>query len=124
MSAVVITKNQLNIMRHALGIDDAGISKNNRDYFRNRFVTDLNTENGKECQQLVAIGMMEDTGPLFLAVGMHLFMVSEQGRKYVDENAPKPEKLTRGQRRYREFLELDMGLTFKEFLMIKKGGNV
>lgn len=123
MSTVEITKNQLNIMRHALGIDDAGIPKNNRDYFRNRFVTDLNTEDEKECQHLVAIGMMDDTGPLFLAEGMHLFMVSEQGRKYVDENAPKPKKLTRGQRRYREFLELDMGLTFKEFLMIKKGCN-
>ena len=120
MSTVEITKKQLNIMRHALGIDDAGIPKNNRDYFRNRFFTDLNTEDGKECQHLVEIGMMEGTGPLFLAAGMHMFMVSEQGRKYVDENAPTPEKLTRSQKRYKRFLELDTGLTFKEFLMRKE----
>lgn len=71
-------------------------------------------------------GLLEDFGPQKLADGMHYFTVTLDGRLALAEwresqpKPPKPPKLTRSQNRYRAFLNSDNGLTFAEFLKIKK----
>jgi hypothetical protein len=44
------------------------------------------------------------------------FVVTDAGKGAVRCESPKPPKLTRGQKRYHEWLRLDCGLTFGEWL--------
>ena len=83
-----MNKELLNILQHSLGCDQYGqTSYRGQDegdgcfqYYRNRFVTNHNSPDGKRCLELVAMGFMEDQGPVRFAGGMHCFTVTLSGR--------------------------------------------
>lgn len=103
-----LTDNELHILRHSLGIDDAG----NWKIYRNRYVSDPDND----LKQLVAIGLLHDHGAMEVYGSMHAYSVTEAGRAVVIESMPRPERLTRSQRRYRDYLTSDCGLSFSEYL--------
>ena len=107
-----VTAKGLGILQHALGLDEYGRGRVDR----NRFVTGPGSEDFDQCVDLVAAGMMLDLGPWIIAGRSHVFAVTEAGRGHAREHSPKPPKLTRSQRRYRDFLCEDGDLTFGEWL--------
>ena len=107
-----ITQKQLHILRHSLGLDDAGQGT----CYRNHFVADRNGPDAQQCQALCAAGYMEDAGETMPMGGMHCYFVTAAGKDLVFQNRPPTPKLTPGQRRYREFLDADSGETFREWL--------
>jgi hypothetical protein len=123
-----LTPEQLHILQHSLGCDKYGQSKSRgRDehdgcfgFYRNRFVTDAASEDGKICEEIVAAGLMQSHGPQKLAAGMHCYGVTQAGILVMDEQSPEPPKLTRGQQRYREFLRSECGESFGEWLKFKR----
>lgn len=105
----------LEILQHALGLDEHGQSKNvgHGGYNRNWFAAGADDE--PACRELVAAGLMiehrrTDVYPYYNC------SVSDAGKQAVKEHSPKPPKLSRSQRRYRKFLAHDSGMTFKEWL--------
>lgn len=103
----------LQILQHALGVDKYGQGEQ----YRNRFVTTPKCSNGKVCEELVSIDLMVRRDDFEgLTGGMALYMVTPEGVKAMSEESPKPPKLTRGQKRYRDYLEADCGLSFGEWL--------
>jgi hypothetical protein len=63
--------------------------------------------------------LMQDHGAHALYGGGHCFTVTEAGRSHVRQHSPAPPKFTPSQRRYRDYLEADSGLTFREWLGIR-----
>jgi hypothetical protein len=100
------------ILQHSLGLDEYGRGSG----YRNHFVTGPGCADFATCRALTDRGLMEDhgTGPLY--GGNHCFTVTSAGLAFVREHSPKPPKLTRSQRRYRDFLDADCGLSFGEWL--------
>lgn len=107
-----LTKNQLEILQHALGLDQYGQGW----HWRNHFVGDE-----EDCRPLVAMEYMIECPASELTGGSPLFHVTKQGIAAVAEQSPKPPKLTRAQLRYRAFLNADTGLSFGEYL--KRSGR-
>ena len=107
---------KLHILQHALGLDRYGHGAS----YRNHFVTGPGTTDWPHCQTLVADGLMA-TGPKNPMTGNDCcFFVTALGREYVATHSPKPQKLTRSQRRYRAFLNADSGLSFGEWIKTKR----
>jgi len=86
--------------------------------YRNHFCTTPDTIDYPYCKSLADAGLMENCGPLRIAGDMLTFMVTEDGKKRAREYLPPEPKLTRSQRRYREWLHADTGETFAEWLGI------
>jgi len=100
---------QLEILQHALGVDQFGQGK----MYRNHFCAGGSDED--ICRELVALGFMTQHAttewlPYFNC------SVSETGKRAMIEASPKPRKLTSAQRRYREFLNADSDMKFGEWL--------
>jgi hypothetical protein len=120
---IPLTFEQLHILQHSLGCDQYGQSKHRgRDehdgcfgYYRNRFVTDPEDKDGKQCADLVVRGLMKDYGPQRLCGGMHCFCVTEYGIQAMQKQSPAPPKLTRSQQRYRAFRESECDMPFLDF---------
>lgn len=106
-----ITPDQLHTLQHALGVDQYGQGP----MYRNHYCG-----GAEECRPLVAMGFMREYPASELTGGAPLFRVTETGRQAVREQSPKPPKLTRSQRRYREFLDADSGMRFHEWLKAKE----
>jgi len=107
----MMTKEQLHILQHSLGVDAYGRGEQ----YRNHYVA----EPFADMDELVSAGLMRDCGegkPGFIGSGMHTYQVTEAGKLAMRENSPPPPRLTRAQRRYREFLSADCGMTFGEWL--------
>lgn len=102
----------LEILQHSLGVDQYGCGER----YRNYFVTGPRGSDFEACVQLCNQGLMRDTGPRDVNGGMHTFLVTDAGVTHVIRESPQPPKLTRGQKRYREFMEADSDLTFGEWL--------
>lgn len=104
----------LHILQHALGLDDYGQGT----YYRNRYVATADSEDFRRCQGHVAAGRMVRHGPsdLFGGGQSYCFVVTDAGKRYVKEQSPSPPRLTRSQKRYREYLLMDSGLKFGEWL--------
>lgn len=104
----------LQILQHALGLDDYGLGA----AYRNRFVTTPSTVDWPLCQNHVEAGRMARRGPheLFGGEESYCFVVTEAGRQYVKEHSPDPPRLSRSQRRYRAYLAADSGMPFGEWL--------
>ncbi len=121
-----ITAKHLEILQYATGLnkygkcaahEDARIC---RDHFsdtrpghRNRFCAGESDE--PICRELVAAGLMvqhETTSwlPYFNC------SVTDAGYSFIRDNSDAPPKLTRSQKRYREFLNADSGLKFGEWI--------
>lgn len=109
----MLTKEQLHILQHSLGVDEYGRG----DMYRNRYVCDPNAE----MDALVALGMMMDRGGQPIAGGMHCYQVTDAGKIAMRRESPRPPKLTRSQLRYRAFLNADIGCTFFEYLKLYCG---
>jgi hypothetical protein len=107
-----LTKDELGIMQHAIGADRFG-----RGGGRNFFATSREGSDGRVCEALVVAGLMRVIEqPSAITGGSHVYAVTDEGRRRVAEESPKPPKLTRSQVRYREFLRCDIGVSFGEFL--------
>lgn len=107
-----LSEDQLQILRHALGVGDGGWERS----YRNHFVTGPGGADHKHCAALVARGFMTQRAGNAITGGDDLFMVTEAGRTAVQEHTPPPPKLTRSQQRYQQFLRYDGGVTFGEYL--------
>lgn len=69
-------------------------------------------------------GLLQDHGPQNLAAGMHYLTMTHLGRMMLmqwRDAQPKPKPLTKAQLRYRDFLDVDCGLTFIEWLRGRRG---
>lgn len=103
-----MTAEQLQILQHALGVDQYGRGE----MYRNHFCA-----GGKDvpvCESLVALGFVETFERAYLPY--YNCTVTEAGKRAMLAESPKPPKLTRGQQRYREFLSADSGVSFREWL--------
>lgn len=111
--SAIVSGSLLGILQHSLGCDEFGQGAMSR----NHFVTNPGGHDGKLCLQLVAVGFMRDCGSRGeLTGGDSLFVVTDEGKQAMLRSSPKPPKMTRSQRRYRDFLRSDCGLSFGEWL--------
>lgn len=110
-----MTPEQLQILRHSLGVDQFGQGK----MYRNHFCAGGSDET--ICRELVALGYMRTWAGAAEDGSIPNFpyyncSVTEEGKAAVLRESPKPPRLTRGQQRYREFLRADTGRSFSEWL--------
>jgi hypothetical protein len=119
-----MTPRQLQILQHSLGCDQYGRNDHpevripNPPYYRNHFCAGGKDE--EVCRELVALGYMaqhETTQwlPYFNC------SATKAGIAAMKAESPAPPKLTRSQKRYREFLDASdaFGCTFREFLTLQ-----
>lgn len=105
----------LQVLQHSLGVDKYG----NGEQYRNRFVTGPGSSDFAICRECVAAGLMEDYGKCEEFGGSHIFEVTPKGIDYVATESPKAPpkpKLTRSQKRYRDWQNQDSGLSFAEWI--------
>lgn len=106
----------LPILQHSLGVDKYGRGSQ----YRNYYVIGPECDGFADCRELVAAGLMSDSGPCSSMSGMHVFRVTDEGRSAMRSASPLPPKLTKSQQRYRDFLNADSGLSFIEWLKFKQ----
>lgn len=114
----------LHVLQHALGRDQYGKSRDGRADYRNHFCPGRGSVDFATCREAVAQGLMIEHPPRALSGGDHVFTVTEAGKAYVAANSLPEPKLTRGQRRYREWLgsaAADCGVTFGAWLRDQGG---
>lgn len=103
-----LTARQLEILQHALGVDKFGQGA----MCRNHFCAGGDDE--AVCRELVALGLMETFTQSWLPY--YNCIVTKTGKAAMLAQSPKPPKLSRSQKRYREFLKADTGESFMEWL--------
>jgi hypothetical protein len=106
-----MTPRQLEILQHTLGADRYGRRQRYSD--RNYFCAGPADE--PDCRELIALGFMKQHKttewlPYFNC------SATDAGIKAMREGSPAPPKLTRGQQRYRRFLDADCDRSFGEWL--------
>ena len=110
--AVPFSTDLLEILQHSLGVDRYGCGNK----YRNRFVTDQDGSDGQKCERLVRLGFMKNHGRFGANESYNCYTVTAQGIEIVDTQSESPPKLSRGQKRYRAYLNADSNLTFGEWL--------
>lgn len=105
-----LTKEQLHILQHSLGLDQYGQGQ----MYRNHFCAGADDE--PICRTLVDAGLMRVFAPNASPYPYYNCTVTEAGKQAVREQSPKPPKLTRSQQRYRDFLLADSGISFIEWI--------
>lgn len=122
-----MTPEHLHILQHSLGVDQYGCSAHrpNLDDFhgcyRNRFITTPDCSDGRQCQELVAQGWMQDHGPQRMAGGMHCYTVTDSGYMAMKSASPAPPKKSRSKDRFQRFRESDgVFPSFRAFLAFEK----
>lgn len=113
-----ISKEQLHILRHSLGLDDSGVGNQYRNYYVS------GDDRLPLCESLVSINLMERRAPGELTGGCASFFVTQAGKDLVNSIGTQIKKLSRGQHRYRAFLRSDMGMSFGEFLKSPESRNL
>lgn len=109
----------LHILQHSTGRDQFGRLQGGSDQeYRNHFVTGPQTTNWLPCIVACAMGLMKFR-PCPFGGESWVFHVTDYGREYMLANSQKPPKLTAGQRRYREWLRAETGMSFGRFLKMK-----
>lgn len=111
-----LTKKQLHYMQHALGLDDYGQGR----WYRNHFVSGPECDHWNELCQLVELGLMKRHEPRPLFGGDSCFVVTEEGKRYVQERNPTAPKVSRSAARYRLWLRSGADMPFGDWL--KAGG--
>jgi hypothetical protein len=107
----------LRILQHALGRDEFGQRKKHlTEDYRNHYVAGGDAV--ALCRHAVADGLMIEHSSTVISGGDPWFHVTEKGQAHIAEHSKRPPMLTRGQKRYRRFLDVsDMsGMTFRDFL--------
>jgi hypothetical protein len=104
-----MTQSQLEILQHSLGVDKYGQGE----MYRNHFCAGGSDES--VCRELVTLGYMKqhkttEAYPYFNC------SVTDEGKAAMIRESPKPPKLSRSQKRYREFLRADCDMKFGEWL--------
>lgn len=99
---------QLEILQHALGVDQYGRGSQ----FRNHFCAGGDDET--VCRELVAMGYMTTFSRPYLPY--YNCTVTQDGKAAMSAQSPKPPVTTRSQKRYRDFLKADTGYSFGEWL--------
>ena len=107
-----MTTAQLHILQHALGLDDHGQGS----WYRNHYVCGAGHHGYEDCRALVDLGFMTERPPSELTGGDSCFVVTDAGKDAVRRESPPPPKLTRDQKRYRDWLRADSGIKFGEWL--------
>lgn len=97
---------------HALGLDANGRGES----YRSHFVTGEGSSDYAHCMTAVAAGLMVRHAGSELTGGDYLFRVTDAGRKFVADNRPELPRMTAAQRRYRQWLDADSGLSFGEWI--------
>jgi hypothetical protein len=102
----------LHILQHSLGLDQYGRGE----IYRNRFVTGPDGDDYAPCRELVGLGFMVEHPPRELTGGMSCFVVTDAGRAACVLESPRPPKVSRGRKRYQEWLDADCSLSFGEWM--------
>ncbi len=105
----------LHILQHSLGVDAFGRGEQ----YRNRFVTGEGSIDHPICMEAVERGFMTRHAGNALTGDMDLFLVTDEGRAFVAETSPKPDRKQLARDRYSRFLDLSEvmpDLTFRQFL--------
>lgn len=108
-----MNERHLEILQHAIGADKYGQGGGHREVFC------AGGDDVPLCRELVAAGLMATFERAWLPY--YNCRVTKAGRDYIQEHSLKPPKLTRSQRRYREFLREDSGYSFSEWLKVRHG---
>jgi hypothetical protein len=106
-----MTPAQLQILQHALGLDQYGQGCMSRNHFC------AGHDDEPVCRELVAMGLMQHH-PTTAIFPDYDCTVTEAGKKAVIAESPKPPKLTRSKKRYLDYLDwadASQG-TFREYL--------
>ena len=108
-----MTARQLEILQHALGVDQYGRGN----MYRNHFVTGQGSDDYPTCTELVSMGLMFNHGKHSLAGGDDCFSVTDKGKVAMKMNSPAPPKLSPAKLRYQRYLRVaDCFASFKDFL--------
>jgi hypothetical protein len=102
----------LEILQHALGVDQYGRGE----MYRNHFCAGGGDET--ICRELVEMGYMETFERSYLPY--YNCTVTDAGKAAMLAESPKPPKLTRSQQRYRRYLKADTGFSFREYMDMEK----
>ncbi|EJL54888.1 hypothetical protein PMI09_02204 [Rhizobium sp. CF122] len=102
----------LHILQHTLGLDQYGRGT----FYRNHFVTGEGRKDHADCMSLVDLGFMSVRRDHPLSGGDDCFWATEEGKRAVVAESPAPPKLTKGQQRYRDYLDADCSMSFIEYL--------
>lgn len=102
----------LHILQHSLGLDDYGQGRQ----YRNHFVTGPGSKDWDACRALVDAGLMVERPGSLLTGGDSVFIVTPAGIDFVALNSPPKPKLTRSQKRYRDYLNSECSGSFAEFI--------
>jgi hypothetical protein len=109
-----MTEKQLQILQHSLGADKYGQGE----MYRNHFCAGEDDET--ICRELVELGYMRVFHPNQSPLPYFNCSVTEEGKSAMLRESPQPPKFTRAQERYREFLNADSGVSFREWLRWKE----
>jgi hypothetical protein len=112
----------LHILQHALGRNEYGKNPDGQPDYRNHFCVGERTNDFALCREAVAQGLMREYPPSAISGGDHIFAVTDAGKAYIAEHSPPEPKVTRGQQRYRRYLQIaDMcDITFGEWLKMER----
>ena len=108
-----MTPRQLEILQHALGLDQYGQGEENRNHFCAGFGDE------PDCRALVGMGLMR-RHPTTQWLPYYNCSVTEAGIQAVRDESPPPPKLTRAQQRYRQYLREDLDMSFFEWLKARR----
>ena len=111
---------ELQIVQHSLGVDKHGGGEMSRNHF---------CAGGRDeelCRGLVSLGLMRlwpHADPITGKVPGYPYFncsVTDEGIAAMRAESPLPQKFTRGQARYREFLRSNTDMSFIEYLKARK----
>ena len=110
-----MTARQLEILQHALGVDQYGRGQMYRDHFC------AGGDDETVCRELVAMGHMctwrgADERGQVPGFPYYNCSVTDQGKRAMLAESPQAPKLSPAQERYRRFLHADTGSSFGEWL--------
>lgn len=111
MTSNVLNADQLHVLRHALGVGDAGTGC----AYRNHFVTGAGSADHALCTGLVEAGMMFRHAGSTLSGGDDVFTVTERGRAAAVSVAVAP-PLSRSKRRYQAYLRSESNESFIDWV--------
>lgn len=103
-----MTARQLEVLQHALGVDQYGRGEMHRNHFC------AGGDDEQTCRELVELGYMETFTREWLPY--YNCYVTDSGKVAMRTASPKPPILTRSKLRYQRFLTYDSGLGFGEWL--------
>lgn len=107
-----LTGEQLHVLQHSLGLDNYGRGN----AYRNHFCADAAGHDHATCSTLVTLGLMRTHGERAWLGGMTTFTVTDAGREVVAAQSPKPQRTSRGKRRYLHWLHSGVDMTFGDWL--------